>query len=109
HVRDASAARVDAGREAFPARVDHFLRQSLRKVVAASCIFVNVIGHHAGGQVVGLVEKQGFPGAPQGGVVGRSPEPGGERGELFGGQEQEFDIARGLLQLDAAAVSALEN
>src|SRR5439155_14584577 len=29
--------------------------------------------------------------------------------ELFGGQEQEFDIARGLLQLDAAAVSALEN
>ena len=68
-----------------------------------------MIGHHAGSQVVSLVEEHRFPGAPQERVVWRGAEPGGQRGKLFGGQEQPFDIPRRLLQLDATAVSALKD
>ena len=69
---DALALRVDrAPRRRAIAVCTSSSAMRLREIVAADRVLVDVVGHHAGHQVVRLVEEHRLPGPPEDFVIGR--------------------------------------
>ena len=79
------------------------------EIVAADNVFVDMIGHHAGHAVVGLIEDQRFPGLPEDAIVGPGTQPMGQHAQFFARGQEALGSPASAASARSAAIGALEH